>query len=291
MEAPAPPRPAATVIVARDRPGGGFEVLMLMRNLKSDFVGGAYVFPGGAVDPEDATDAAARRCVGLDDGVASTVLGLEAGGLAYWVACARELFEEAGLLLATKEGGAPLDAGDAALAARLVEHRREVNDGTRRFLDVLAAESLVLDGAALSYFAHWITPVGPPRRYDTRFFVAAAPEGQVPVHDDKELVANTWVTPGEALERHRRGDMQLILPTIKNLEAIDRFGSAADLLDAAGDAVSVPTIEPRIVADGSGVRILLPGDDGFDDTSLDDAPAGSVGNQVIDRASGRPRTP
>ena len=139
------------------------------------------------------------------------------------MACARELFEEAGLLLATKEGGEPLDADDEALRGRLVEHRREVNAGSRRFLDVLAEERLVLDASALSYFAHWITPIGPPRRYDTRFFVAAAPLGQVPVHDDKELVANTWVSPTEALERHRRGDMQLILPTIKNLEAIERF--------------------------------------------------------------------
>ncbi len=263
---------------------------MLMRNLNSDFVGGAYVFPGGAVDPVDASDGAAARCAGLDDVDASTVLGLEHGGLAYWVACARELFEEAGLLLATREGGEPLDVGDAQLVERLVAHRGEVNAGTRRFLDVLAEEDLVLDATALSYFAHWITPVGPPRRYDTRFFVAAAPAGQIPVHDDKELVANTWVTPAEALDLHRRGDMQLILPTIKNLEAIDRFGSSAALLDAARGAVSVPTIEPRIVADGNGVRILLPGDDGFDDASLGDVAPRSVGNAAIDRASGEPRT-
>src|SRR5579863_398237 len=112
MDVGAPPRPAATVIVVRDRPEVGFEVLMLLRNLKSDFVGGAYVFPGGALDPEDATEDAASRCVGLDDVAASTTLGLDAGGLAYWVACARELFEEAGLLLARSEDGSSLDAGN-----------------------------------------------------------------------------------------------------------------------------------------------------------------------------------
>jgi 8-oxo-dGTP pyrophosphatase MutT (NUDIX family) len=286
MDVSAPPRPAATVIVVRDRPGATFEVLMLLRNLKSDFVGGAYVFPGGAVDPDDGTDDAAARCVGLDDGAASTTLGLDEGGLAYWVACARELFEEAGLLLATREDGTALDDGDASLMVRLVEHRREVNGGTRRFLDVLEAERLVLDATALSYFAHWITPVGPPRRYDTRFFVAAAPNGQVPLHDDKELVANSWLTPTEALERHGRGEMQLILPTIKNLEPIARFTSCAALLDAARDAVSVPTIEPRIVSDGHGVRILLPGDDGFEDMALDDVAPRSVTSDAIDRASG-----
>jgi 8-oxo-dGTP pyrophosphatase MutT (NUDIX family) len=283
MDDAAAPRPAATVIVARDQPDGGFEVLMLLRNLRSDFVGGAYVFPGGAVDPDDASDTAARRCLGLDDTAASAMLGLERGGLAYWVACARELFEEAGLMLARHEDGRALDADDVGLVERLAVHRDAVNDASVAFLDVLAAERLVLDGAALSYFAHWITPVGPPRRYDTRFFVAAAPPGQVPLHDDKELVANCWVTPADALERHRRGEMQLILPTIKNLEAVGRFASATSLLDAARAAVSVPTIEPKIVPDGDGVRILLPGDDGYDDGT--DVGARSVGNDAIGRAS------
>jgi 8-oxo-dGTP pyrophosphatase MutT (NUDIX family) len=210
---------------------------------------------------------------------------VDAGGLAYWVACARELFEEAGLLLARSEDGAPIDGADAARSERLAEHRRALNGGTRTFVEILEAEGLVLDGDQLAYFAHWITPVGPPRRYDTRFFVAAAPPGQEPLHDDKELVANVWVTPTEALERHGRGEMQLILPTIKNLEAIARLGSTAALLDAAKRAVSVPTVEPRIVQDGEGVRILLPGDDGYDDPALRTVEARTVSNRSIDRAS------
>jgi hypothetical protein len=167
-----------------------------------------------------------------------------------------------------------------------------VNDGTRRFLDVLADERLILDTSSMCYFAHWITPVGPPRRYDTRFFVAAAPRDQVPVHDDKELVANRWVTPAEALELHERGEMQLILPTIKNLEAIMRFGSADELLGAARSATEVPTIEPRVVKDGSGVRILLPGDDGYDDPAFDgsDVASNTVSNDDIAAASNEPRS-
>jgi 8-oxo-dGTP pyrophosphatase MutT (NUDIX family) len=261
---------------------------MLLRNLNSDFIGGAYVFPGGAVDPQDATDEASALCVGLDDARASSLLGVDHGGLAYWIACLRELFEEAGLLLAVRDDGAPLEMTDGEVTERFAAHRRDVNDGTRRFLDVIADEHLVLDLSSLCYFAHWITPVGPPRRYDTRFFVAAAPSDQIPVHDDKELVANTWVTPAEALERHHKGEMQLILPTIKNLEAVGRFSSSASLLDAARTATAVPTIEPRIVQDGSGVRILLPGDDGFDDReTARDVPAESVRNADITRASDR----
>lgn len=222
----------------------------------------------------------------MDDVRASSLLGLDEGGLAYWVACARELFEEAGLLLVNNEDGTAIDMLDAALVVRLKEHRRAINAGEVRFLDVLEREHLVLDATMLSYFAHWITPVGPPRRYDTRFFVALAPPDQIPVHDDKELVANTWVTPSEALERGERGEMQLILPTIKNLEAIERFSSSAALLEAAQRATAVPTIEPRIVPDGKGVRILLPGDDGYDEP--DAVAARSVGNDEIAAASAVP---
>ena len=259
---------------------------MLMRNLNSDFVGGAYVFPGGGVDHEDATAEAAGRCVGLDDARASSLLGVEDGGLAYWIACLRELFEEAGLLLAVRDDGTPLDMADEATTARFAAHRGEVNAGRLRFLDMVAEEHLVLDLSTLCYFAHWITPVGPPRRYDTRFFVAAAPPDQVPIHDDKELVANTWVTPTEALEAHGRGEMQLILPTIKNLEAIARFDSSSALLDATRAATAIPTIEPRIVADGTGMRILLPGDDGYDEVPAEaDVAPRSIGNAEIVRAS------
>ena len=227
------------------------------------------------------------RCAGLDDVVASTVLGLDAGGLAYWVACARELFEEAGLLLATKRGrrAARPRRRRARRAARRAPRRgerghaalpRRARRGAARARRHGAVVLRALDHARSARRA--ATTRGSSSR--------PRPAGQVPVHDDKELVANTWVTPTEALERHRRGEMQLILPTIKNLEAIERFGSSPALLDAARDAASVPTIEPRIVADGNGVRILLPGDDGFDDASLGDVPARSVGNAAIDRASG-----
>lgn len=267
---------------------------MVLRNLKSDFIGGAYVFPGGAVDPDDVDANVLARCAGLDDAVASTALDVESGGIAYYVACVRELFEEAGLLLAHREDGAPIDPSDEALLARLAERRRRMNDGDGTLSAMLEDERLVLDLSTLHYFAHWITPVGPPRRYDTRFFVGAAPVGQVPLHDDRELVAHTWVTPDEALERHRNGEMQLILPTIKNLEAVARFATSRELLDAVERGRDVPTIEPKIVRDGDGVRILLPGDDGFDDGS--DGPDGSVvdrsiGNADIARASNDLRAP
>ena len=117
----------------------------------------------------------------------------------------------------------------------------------------------------IHYFAHWITPRGAPRRYDTRFFVAAAPPGQIAAHDAGETIADVWISPHDALARHRAGEIEIIFPTIRNLQAIGRFATSAELLAAAEEASSaVPAIEPRVVPDGNGMRIVLPGDPGYE---------------------------
>ena len=262
-------------MLVRDAPlatgGTGLEVLMVRRNLRSDFVGGAYVFPGGAVDPLDGGVEAEALCRGRSDAQASALLGVRSGGLAYWVAVVRETFEEAGLLLAQREGGVALLGGDLGEEARLAAERRAVNDGSRRFLDLVRQERLWLGVGDIHYFAHWITPRGAPRRYDTRFFVAAAPPGQIAAHDAGETIADVWITPGDALARHRAGEIEIIFPTIRNLQAIGRFATSAELLDAAARASgAVPAIEPRVVPDGSGMRIVLPGDPEYDRGSVSD---------------------
>ncbi len=258
------PRPAATVMMVRDA-DSGVEVLMLRRNLKSDFVGGAYVFPGGGVDASDATTTTEQLVAGLDDHAASTRLGLATGGLAYYVACLRELFEEAGLLIARGSDERPVHFADAAVAARFGAHRRRVNDGTASFLDVVTEEKLRLDLGALEYIAHWVTPEGPPRRYDTRFFVAVAPDAQLAGHDDGETIADTWIQPKVALAQQQRGELEMIFPTIRNLEAIAHCATADEVLDFARAQTSIPRIEPRIVNRDGRVDILMPGDAGFED--------------------------
>ncbi len=271
-------RAAATVMLVRDAaPQSGvsaLEVLMVRRNLRSDFVGGAYVFPGGAVDPLDGGAEAEALCVGRSHAEASALLGVGSGGLAYWVAVVRETFEEAGLLLARRESGPHLLAGDPDEEARFAAARSEVNAGRLRFLDLCREERLRLNVGDVHYFAHWITPRGAPRRYDTRFFVAAAPPGQIAAHSAGETIAEVWITPDDALARHRAGQIEIIFPTIRCLQAIGRFTSSAALLHAAERASSaVPTIEPRVVPDGNGMRIVLPGDPGYEQAAVPD-PAG-----------------
>jgi 8-oxo-dGTP pyrophosphatase MutT (NUDIX family) len=268
-------RPAATVMLVRDTatPAGAnaLEVLMVRRNLRSDFVGGAYVFPGGAVDLLDGGAEAEALCAGRSHAEANALLGVESGGLAYWVAVVRETFEEAGLLLARREGGPRLLAGDPDEEAHFVAARTQVNAGTLRFLDLCRNERLRLGVGDVHYFAHWITPRGAPRRYDTRFFVAAAPPGQIAAHSAGETIAEVWITPQDALARHRAGEIEIIFPTIRCLQAVGRFSSSGDLLRAAERASSaVPTIEPRVVPDGNGMRIVLPGDPGYEQAPVPD---------------------
>lgn len=258
------PRDAATVMLVRDG-ASGLEVCMQRRNLNSDFVGGAYVFPGGAVDPGDISPEVEEVCIGRTDAQASVQLGIEAGGLAFWVAAVRECFEEAGVLLAVDANGEVVSLADEATADRFADWRHKINHGEATLVEICEAEGLQVMAGDIYYFAHWITPEGPTRRYDTRFFVAAAPPDQRPVHDDRETIATIWINPTEALEMHKRHELEMIFPTIRNLEAISRFGTAQELLDAAAVISEVETILPRIVEDAHGMRIILPGDPGYDD--------------------------
>lgn len=254
-----PVRDAATVMLLRDS-DRGIEVCMLQRNLDSDFVGGAYVFPGGGVDPGDAEDAVGRQCHGRTDAEASRLVGAEHGGLAFWVAAIRESFEEAGVLLARTADGKVVSFDDPDVAERFDEHRRAVDSGDRSLVAVCEEEDLLLDVGAMHYFSRWVTPLGAPRRYDTRFFVAAAPEGQVALPDDREVIHTRWLTPAEALADHTAGRMTMIFPTVRTMVALDRFERATDVLEHAAAQARVHPIVPMLRDEGGGLRLVLPGD-------------------------------
>jgi 8-oxo-dGTP pyrophosphatase MutT (NUDIX family) len=223
-------RDAATVMLVRDGTDGA-EVFMVRRSLRLVFGGGAHVFPGGAVD--DADRDTEQWCAGLTDEEASAVLGVPRGGLAFWVAAVRECFEEAGFLLAASPDGEPLALDDAATAERFAAHRRAVDAGERTLADVCAAEDIRLAVDGMHYVSRWITPEGPPRRFDTRFFVCAAPERQTPLHDARETIAHEWVRPADALARHGEGDVDLMVPTVHSLQWLADAGDLAEILRAA----------------------------------------------------------
>ena len=252
-----PPRPASTVMLVRDG-DNGVEVFMERRHIKSDFVGGAYVFPGGRVDPDDAFPE--DLCRGLSPGQANRRLGLERGGLAFYAAAIRECFEEAGVLLAYDGTGELLDFTDPEREDHYRHLRDTLNDGEKSLLDITLEEGIRLATDRIHYWSHWITPEGQPRRYDTRFFIASAPSGQTAAHDDWELTDSSWVTPGDALERARNREWMIIFPTLKNLQQLDRMGTARRALEWAGGDHPRPAMLPRVVDD----RVVLPGDDGYE---------------------------
>ena len=237
---------------------------MLRRHARSAFAGGAYVFPGGAVDRADREPSTTSLASDVDDREASRLLGVDSGGLGYFVAAIRECFEEAGLLFAGEPGGL-VSYAEAATRERYAQHRRNLNSGASTLAAMCKTEKVQLAVGRLRYLSRWITPLGAPRRFDTRFFVGVAPENQEALHDDAEVVASEWMVPSQALERHGAGELNLMFPTVKHLEALSGFSSSQDFWKTA--PAEIPTIQPRISVDGSAVRILLPGEAGFEEAT------------------------
>jgi 8-oxo-dGTP pyrophosphatase MutT (NUDIX family) len=254
---PATPRPAATVVLMRDAEGGP-EVLLLRRSGRSRFVPGAYVFPGGRVDASDAAPNIVDHLDGLDGDRASRRLGLPDGdppALAYYLAAIREAFEETGILVGTSasDGGpAPSAAEDVAVGAL----RDDLMEGRREFAAVLREMNARLDGAAMEYLAHWITPEPEPRRYDTRFFAARVPRHSDPIVDRREMTDALWITPSAALREHSGGRLPMIFPTIKTLGQLTRYSTVRGALSEMS-SLDVPTILPRLVITPRGVGMDL----------------------------------
>ncbi len=248
------------MVLAREGPAAP-ELFLVHRHAKASF-GASYVFPGGLVDPGDCEAEAfsgefrpesANRC-----------LGLSAGGLDYYCAAIRELFEETGVLLARDGAGAAVTGGSAA-ALDLEAARSALNEGRLRWSDFLRERGLTLAGDALRYFAWWVTPRTLPKRFSTRFFMAALPEGQAAAHDNRELTDSRWATAADALAAQAAGELALPPPTRATLEDLAGFDTLDELLEWAGRrcAAGVPRILPALVMSGGRQRVLMPGDPGY----------------------------
>jgi glyoxylase-like metal-dependent hydrolase (beta-lactamase superfamily II)/8-oxo-dGTP pyrophosphatase MutT (NUDIX family) len=275
-----PPRPAATIVVLREGPNG-VEVLLSRRAERGDHNSGAWVFPGGIVEAGDAS--AHSACDGLTDEEASRRLGLASGGLDYWVAAIRECFEESGLLFARGDHDALVDL-DGSDAARLSPWRLALHRCERSIFDFCAAERLRLAVDRLVYLSHWLTPLGRPKRFDTRFFIAVAPAAQTAAHDGTELVEQLWISPQEALARS--ASLRLLTPTQKTLETIASFATVAEAMAWAMAPRQVALVMPRVGNGREGLRPVMPDEPAWAELGRID-PAGHGGGTydiVPDRA-------
>lgn len=225
------PVPASTVLLLRDG-AEGLEVLMITRHTASGFAAGALAFPGGKLDPEDETLAPA------------SLAGPPPG--AFRVAAVRETYEETGLLLARRPG-----------AASLLAHDDVAGLPRAGFANLVAEARLELALDLLVPYAHWITPVDSPKRFDTHFFLAPVPEGQRPIADQRETHGLSWVRPAEILAAAEAGRASLVFATRMNLRRLAASASVADALEAAR-ARPVATVCPEIVKRPDGTYFCIP---------------------------------
>ncbi|MEZ6028412.1 MAG: NUDIX hydrolase [Hyphomonadaceae bacterium] len=240
------PKPASTVLIVRD--GEGLEVLMVRRSAGMAFGASAWVFPGGKVAAADADPAWDALSSGSYDAYARSLR----------VAAAREVFEESGILLATR-GADDLTADDCSV---FEGERGRVEEDPRRFLELIGSAGLSLSLEKLAPFAHWITPSFEPRRFDTHFFLVRAPSSQVARHDGREAVDHQWVTPTDVLQQRQRGEAKLMFPTRLNLEVLGRSANATEA-EAATRARTVVTVEPQVVERADGKVLMIPAEAGY----------------------------
>ncbi len=263
-------RPAATVMLIDDRPD--LQLFMMERHANTIFAGGMWVFPGGSVDATDNSAEFQAISIHRSDAQASKLMGIDAGGLAYYIAAIREAFEEAGILLALKKDTLePLDLSSPDVKKRFQQHRDDINDSNRNFIEIIKDENLIMDAGEIHYIARWITPPGPPRRFDARFFVACVPDKQTPIHDDGELVHSKWFSPKEILRRAENDEMVLMSPTLRMVKNLALFDSAAQVIESAS---ANQVDELARVLPGTRV-IVMPGEDGYE-TGLTDIESGWV---------------
>jgi 8-oxo-dGTP pyrophosphatase MutT (NUDIX family) len=251
------PRPASTILLLRDSAvtRGEIEVFMMVRHYEIDFSSGALVFPGGSVDKGDQEIIANPALYAGGE-------GLDASALSFRIAAIRETFEESGILLARVSGLNSLV--DARRASEIeAAHRGPLCEGKTTFSKILADNGLRLALDELLPYAHWITPEGMPKRFDTWFFLAAAPPEQVGAHDGRESTDSIWLSPGEALAGGESGRFKLPFPTTRNLIKLGKQPSVKAALDDSRGK-PVVTVMPVMTKLNGGRQLRIPREAGYD---------------------------
>ena len=253
MADPKPIHPAATVMLLRDGPGG-LEVFMVVRHDEIDFMAGALVFPGGRVDESD-RDPRLRDFASGADGLSETALATR-------TAVIREAFEESGVLLARFRGESNLISADRLRSLRQT-YRKQLHAGETSILEMVRTENLNLACDLLVRFAHWIGPEQAPKRFDTQFYLAAAPENHLAVHDGTESVDSVWIRPKDALAEAEAGRRNIVFPTRMNLAKLSRSDTVDQALSTAR-ASKIVTVCPELVQTPNGPALRIPPEADYD---------------------------
>ena len=255
-------RPASTILLLRDsaeRPDDKgreeIEVFMMVRHHEIEFSSGALVFPGGSVDASD------REIIARPE-LYTGGEGYDAAALSFRIAAIRETFEESGILLARPRGSKDLVPAKQA-AGIAASHRLALAERKITFLDVLADTGMVLALDELVAYAHWITPEGMPKRFDTWFFLAAAPPEQLGAHDGRESTDSLWLSPREAIAGGESGRFKLPFPTTRNLIKLGKQPNVKAALDEARGK-PVVSVMPVLTTLNGGRQLRIPLEAGYD---------------------------
>jgi 8-oxo-dGTP pyrophosphatase MutT (NUDIX family) len=248
---PVPSKPASTLLFVRDG-ARGLEVFMVERHHQIDFASGALVFPGGKVNQEDKAHEIRAFCDGVD-GFDDYTLGMQ-------VAAIREGFEECGLLLARMEGNPTLL--NAGQLKKLDQYRTQIHKKKISLLEFLEKENLRLACDRLQLFSHWITPEFLPKRFDTFFYLAQAPEDQVGLHDGYESVDSFWISAKEALNDAKTGKRTVIFPTRVNLYQLGKHKTVQEAVTNVTSDPSYPVC-PTLCRKGAKVLLTIPEEAGY----------------------------
>ncbi len=260
------PKKAATVILLRDKEAIGFEVFLLKRHEKSSFMGGNFVYPGGRVDREDGSLESCSFSKGMTFEEAQNILGGTISpeeSFAHWIAGARELFEEAGILFAYDQRGTLFRIKSREEQEKFSNYRIQLQKGKLTICQMIQEEKLLFALDQIHYYAHWITPEARSERFDTRFFLARYPSGQEASHDQKETTAGVWLTPQKALEENLIGEVILSPPTLKTLEDLSRFKTIDEVFTSSRNSKIRPIL-PVLTKISSGPLIIFPWDPEYD---------------------------
>ncbi|MDF0751793.1 MBL fold metallo-hydrolase [Marinobacter sp. 71-i] len=268
-------RAAATLVLVKDT-AEGLKLLLLQRTWEAVFMPGYFVFPGGSVDERESSGR--EHAIGLRDADIGKTMSLDEGGAEYMLAAVRECFEEAGVLLALDQNGADITNDHPAHGDRGALFRGDVT-----LAELCRHHKLTIPLDRLAYLGHWVTPPGPPRRFDTRFFIAVAPEGQLASHDGMETIDHIWLSPKQALEDHRSGRRLLGLPTIGTLRILTDFDTTEALMRYAHANPPEPYPSKPWPAVKKGKPVMLePGAPAYDEAvKLDPEGEGATHAEIV----------
>lgn len=252
------PIPSSTIVIARDNHfDKGMEIFMVVRHHQIDFASGALVFPGGKVSGSDSNPTLRDRCNGQEDW-SDDALGLG-------VAAIREAFEESGILLARKAGETKLI--NNTVLNRLNHYRSALEQKEITMEALTHQENLTLAMDQLHHFAHWVTPDLMPKRFDTHFYFAKAPEDQIGSHDGSESVDSIWISPEQALKEADEGKLKVIFPTRMNLMRLAQYNNVQEAIDACTQQLVVKVM-PWTEQRESGPVLCIPLNAGYAVTEL-----------------------